>query len=339
MFTVEPGGRTLIGPEIEIVGMPSVSREELLKRLDLVPGEPYQPDALARRIARYVEGRRKAGYYEAQVTPSVRLSDDDRVANLTLAVAPGAHIRLVFAGDALPSDRHDEFVPVEAEGSVDEDLLEDSTNRIEEFLRSQGYRDARAPHTRKQDNDELVITFTVQRGPQYRVERVTVDGNASVPLAELGTTLRTREGAPFSQASLDADQTTIERLYRGRGFGAVRVQADSKPDPAAQPGPQVPVLVSIGVIEGVRTVVGSIRIEGNASVSDAVLRRGLGLQPGDPYLDAQLRADADAIQLAYANLGTVRPPWSRRPASRLIARRPTPCSLSGRDRASSSITF
>ena len=81
---------TLIGPDRDCRDA-SVSREELLKRLDLVPGEPFQPDALARRIARYVEGRRKVGYYEAQVTPSVRLSDDDRVANLTLAVPRRPH--------------------------------------------------------------------------------------------------------------------------------------------------------------------------------------------------------------------------------------------------------
>jgi outer membrane protein assembly factor BamA len=208
---------------------------------------------------------------------------------------------------------------VEAEGSVDEDLLEDSTNRIEEFLRGQGYRDARAPHTRKQDNDELVITFTVQRGPQYRVERVSVDGNTSVPLAELGATLRTREGAPFSQGSLDADQTTIERLYRGRGFEPC-VQADSTQS-SAQPGPQVPVLVSIGIIEGVRTIVGSIRIEGNASVSETVLRRGLGLQPGDrtlmrSFVPMQMRFSS------RTNLGYRSAPWT---AGRLQAdrRRPT----------------
>ena len=56
-------------------------------------------------------------------------------------------MRVVFAGDPLPSNRRADLVPVEREGSVDEDLLEDSTNRIEEFLRAQGYRDAAAPHT------------------------------------------------------------------------------------------------------------------------------------------------------------------------------------------------
>jgi outer membrane protein assembly complex protein YaeT len=53
----------------------------------------------------------------------------------------------------------------------------------------------------------------------------------------------------------------------------------------------------------VRTVVGTVRIEGNTTVSESSLRRGMGMQPGAPYFDAQLRTDADAIQLQYANLG------------------------------------
>ena len=39
----------------------------------------------------------------------------------------------------LPKDQIDDLVPVEREGSVDEDLLEDSARRIEDYLRQQGY--------------------------------------------------------------------------------------------------------------------------------------------------------------------------------------------------------
>ena len=48
---------------------------------------------------------------------------------------------------------------------MSEDLLEDSTNRIEEFLRAQGYRDAAAPHARAEADGELIITFNVHKGP------------------------------------------------------------------------------------------------------------------------------------------------------------------------------
>jgi outer membrane protein assembly factor BamA len=168
VFSIDPGPRTTIG-DLRVDGQPVVSAPDLFSRLGLKPGAPYQRQALTARIERAIEERRKAGYYEASITPAVELANDDRVANITMTVSPGPLVRVVFAGDALPSDRRAELVPVEREGSVDEDLLEDSTSRIEEYLRAQGYREAAAPHTREERNDELIITFIVKRGQQSRV--------------------------------------------------------------------------------------------------------------------------------------------------------------------------
>ena len=189
------------------------------------PGAPYQRQLLNARIERAIEERRKAGYYEARITPAVELANDDRVANITMTVSPGPLVRVVFAGDPLPSDRRAELVPVEREGSVDEDLLEDSTSRIEEYLRAQGYREAAAPHTREERNDELIITFTVKRGQQSRVSTFEISGNASVPLTEFAATLRTRDGQPFSDAKLDADVAAIQDAYAQRGFASALVRS------------------------------------------------------------------------------------------------------------------
>src|SRR5207244_9678778 len=123
---------------------------------------------------RYLANRRSRGYYESKVVPRVELTDGDRLANITLAVQPGPHVRVAFAGDPLPADRRSELVPVEREGSADEDLLEDASARIEEFLRAQGYRRAVAPHVREQSGGELLITFNVRKGQLYRVSRVEI---------------------------------------------------------------------------------------------------------------------------------------------------------------------
>ena len=141
-FDIDPGPRTTIG-EVDVVGRPVVAQSEFLQRLGLTRGAPYQRERLNTRIERYVEERRRRGYYEAKVSPEVRLTDGDRVANVTVTVDAGPLVRVVFAGDSLPTDKRAELVPVAREGSVDEDLLEDSTNRIEEYLRGMGYRDAR----------------------------------------------------------------------------------------------------------------------------------------------------------------------------------------------------
>lgn len=302
VFTVEPGPRTRIGT-VDIVGAPGVAQPDLLSELGLTSGAPYQADALTSRIERYIASRRARGYYLASVVPSIRLSDDEGVANLTLAVNPGPRVRVVFEGDSLSQDRRADLVPIEREGSIDEDLLEDSTNRIEDELRAQGYREARAAHRREESSGELVITFDVRRGRLHRLDRVEIAGNASVPLADLQPSLRLRGGQPFSEARLDADIAAIEDLYRRRGFAAARAQAEIETVTAEAAPLQAAVTVHIAIREGVRTTLGALRIEGNASVPEARLRERLGLQPGAPYFEPQLRADADAMQTRYANLG------------------------------------
>jgi outer membrane protein insertion porin family len=303
VFTIDPGPRTTIG-NVEIDGVPSVGRAEFLSRLGVAPGAPYQRDALNGRMEKYIAERRSKGYYEARILPQVRLSDDQRTAELTLTVMPGPRVRVVFTGDPLPSDRRAELVPVEREGSVDEDLLEDSSNRIEEYLRAEGYRDARAPHTREERDGELVITFAVSRGQQFKVATYEISGNAAVGLSEFEASLRLRDGQPFSATKLDADVQTIEDFYHRRGFAAARVSTAVEIVTQTPPPAQVPVSVRAVVNEGPSTTVDAVTFAGNQALPDAVLRTKLKvLRPGAPYVPANLAADRDAVQLAYQDLG------------------------------------
>jgi len=302
VFSIDPGPRTTIG-ELRVDGQPVVAARDLFSRLGLKAGSPYQRQSLNARIERAIEERRKAGYYEARITPAVELANDDRVANITMTVSPGPLVRVVFAGDLLPSDRRAELVPVEREGSVDEDLLEDSTSRIEEYLRAQGYREAAAPHTREERNDELIITFTVKRGQQSRVSTFEISGNATVPLTEFAATLRTRDGQPFSDAKLEADVAAIQDAYTQRGFASALVRSAVEVVTPTPPPAQLPVAVRVLVTEGVRTMVSNVRVAGNQAIDDAALRAKVVVQPGAPYIPAQIVASRNAMESAYQDLG------------------------------------
>src|SRR5262249_30678574 len=87
VFSVDPGPRTIIG-QVDIAGVPAAARPDLVKRLGVAHGAPYQRDTINARIERYIEDRRSHGYYEARVTPTVRVSEDGTVADLTLNVSP-----------------------------------------------------------------------------------------------------------------------------------------------------------------------------------------------------------------------------------------------------------
>lgn len=298
VFDIEPGTRAVLG-SIDVVG-PDSARAELLPQLQAGPGLPFERDAITARIEKYVASRRGQGYYEAKVTMVDLPVNDDRTVNLTFTVDPGRHVRVVFAGDSFPGERR-ELVPVEREGSVDEDLLEDSTARIEDALKAQGYKDARAPHERTESNGEVVITFRVTRGQQYRIGRVVAEGNAAVSFVDLQAALRVREGTPFSQAALDSEAASIEDVYRRSGFAAAKADVNITPQPPA--GGQVPVLVAIAIREGVRTVVKSVKVTGNASMTEPALLEGLRLQAGRPFVIASLAADQDGILVKYLNAG------------------------------------
>jgi len=302
VLAIEAGTRTYIGTT-EIVGAPVLSSAEVQAELRMQQGAPYEKPVLDARIDRYVEGLRKRGYYEAKVVAVPHFTDDDRVANISLTVAPGPRVHVVFAGDPLPADKRQELVPIEREGSVDEDLLEDSSNRIEDYLRGQGFQNAAAPHAREESNGELTITFNIKKGRRYRVQRIEISGNASMPLSDIEPGLRLRDGQAFSSEQLGSDVSAIESLYRRRGFADVKARSGTEQVAGESATAEQLVLVRIVISEGVRTLVGSLRVEGNQSVPEGTLLQGLGLETGHPYTVAHVTAARDAIQLRYGNLG------------------------------------
>jgi outer membrane protein insertion porin family len=302
VFAVDPGARTTIG-SVDLVGRPTLSRDEFLRRLGVSPGAPFQREALSAGIEKYIDERRRAGFYEAAVVPTVRLSADQRVADLTLTVTSGPHVRVEFRGDPLDANRRAELVPVLREGSVDEDLLEDSSNRIEEYLKAQGYREATAPHTRVESDGELAIVFDITRGQQYRISSLEIEGNRSVPLVNLQAVIRMRDGQPFSEAMLEADREAIEDIYHRSGFASVRARPAVDVITATPPPAQVPVRVRIAIAEGPRTTVDAVTFSGNRAFADAALRAKLDLKPGVAYEPAKVGVDRDALQLEYQNAG------------------------------------
>ncbi len=300
-LAVAPGARAHVG-DIEVRGTAGIQARQLLDRLGLKTGAAYEPTALSARVQQYQQRQWQSGYVEAKLTLGTRLEDGDRTVHLTVTASQGPRVRVVFKGDPIPRDKHNELVPIAEEASADEDLLEDSSNRIEEYLRGLGYRDGAAPHVREEVQGELLITFTIARGPLYRVSDVVLSGNRFESLAPLELRLDARKGQPFSDAKLEADLSAIEDFYRREGFAAVRVASSVEPaDPPSAAA--VSVVVNIEVTEGVRTVVNGVRVEGNRSVPEADLLPGLGLQPGRPFFLTQMAIDRDAMQLYYANRG------------------------------------
>ncbi len=301
-FDIVPGPRARIG-DVEVEGNPLTNRTDLIGRLQLTQGSPYEREALDKRLQNYLDRLRHRGYYEASGTAQAQVSRDGTQANITVRIDPGPLVTVQFEGDPLPKDKQAELVPVEREGSVDEDLLEDSTHRIEDYLHQQGYWKAQAPFERREQDGRLTIVFHVTRGPQYRIASagMSIAGNASIPIDELRLRMPAKlaPGDLFVSSRLDAETEAIRRLYRERGFAQAKI--DSAVNETA-PGIVQP---AITIAEGPRTVVEHVGVTGNKAIPSNELLAGAPLQtkPGQPYFAPAAIEDRERIRLEYLNRG------------------------------------
>ena len=304
VFEINAGARVRIGT-VDLEGAPLGPPAQVLARLNVRPGQVYDREAIERRLSDYESELRSRRYFEAEFEHTAAVREDGRSVDVTLRVEPGPRVTVAFDGDPLPARDRADLVPIAREGSVDEDLLEDTGRQIEAYLRAQGYWQAQVSHSRQAAGNELSIVFSVQKGARYTIEDVEIIGNTAVALDELQSLLRVSPGDPFVEAEFDASVVEIAELYRRLGYAQVQVQ-QTLPEiarPAAADEEVVAVIPRIVIDEGEPTTIGSIAFDGNEDPTDADLRAAIQSRPDQAYYDAQIAADRDAISLLYLNDG------------------------------------
>lgn len=303
-FDIVSGPKARVG-RVEVLGNPLEAEAAFLRRVGATAGSPYEPADIQNELNDYIERLKDQQRYEAIATMRApRLSEDGTTVDLTFDVQPGPVVTIAFAGDPIPKDRWDDLVPVEREGAVDEDLLEDSVRRIEDYLRQQGYWRARASLARQPSDGRLTILFTVTRGLQYRIVKdVEITGHRAIALVEIRP-LAQRLGANelYVESNLTSAVAAIAGLYRSRGYAQVKVDFGETEVDAGRPG-EGRVQPVIRITEGPLTAVGAVTFSGNASISAAELQSVARLTQGAPFVAQDVAEAQNRVLLQYLDLG------------------------------------
>jgi outer membrane protein assembly complex protein YaeT len=302
-FEIRAGSRASIGrvdvDEVDGSGRP------VLGGVPIRVGDPFDNDAILRELDRYVTALHARGFYEARAVHTSAF-EPDGTATVRVSIDRGPLVAIAFAGDPLPEADRERLVPVRAEGSADEDLLEDANVAIEDYLHARGYRDARVQYSRTEGDGTVTITYKVARGPRYVVDTVSIVGNTAVPTIDLTELLQVEQGAPYVEAEAGAGAAAIRNAYRARGFTRADVRTTVTELPRADdaaPAIDRHVDVRYAVTEGARTLVGSIGFEGHTALSESQLRALMTTAPERPYSESEIAVDRDRIDLEYRNRG------------------------------------
>ena len=303
-FAIKPGPRAVIGTAT-VEGQPAEGTDAFLRRVHAVSAQPYEPTTIADELSKYVQKLRRTSRYQAAASYQARPSADRTTVDLTMTLQIGPVVTMAFEGDPLPKDKLADLVPIAREASVDEDLIEDSIQRIRTFLNQQGHWKGDASAARQEGEGTLRIVFTVRRGPQYRVaERgVEVQGNRAVPIEQLRPALvKLQANDIFVESNLSAAVGAIAGQYQQLGFAQAKVAAGAN-EVTPTTGAQGIVQPVITIIEGPLTLVGDVTFEGNTNVPVDQLRGVVRSTTGAPYYEPRVVADREAVVLEYRNRG------------------------------------
>lgn len=187
-------------------------------------------------------------------------------------------------------------------------MVESDVMKLEEYYKSNGFLNARVGREVRFSDDfrYAYITYHVREGERYKIGNVQVTGSRAFQDSELQQVLRVQAGNTYQEQVVSADVRNLTDYLGWRGFkGAVQKNLTTDPN---QPGV---VNVQYQIDELAPAKVSRVLIVGNTVTKDRVIRRVIGLYPGQELRYPELRiAEAN---LAKLNLFEMNPELGIRP--------------------------
>ncbi|MGB6870104.1 MAG: POTRA domain-containing protein [Acidobacteriaceae bacterium] len=300
-FEVKQGKQARVG-DVAVQGDSGMTVPDFRKKAKLKNNSKVNSDTVSRALTRLRKHYQGEHRLEANVSLAAsKYQKPTNHLNYDFQTDRGPVVRIVVEGASLSKGQIRNLVPVYAEGTLDEDLLNEGSKRIRDYFQRQGYFNAKVTHTSSASDGVTHITYDVTRGPRDRIKSVSISGNhyfgtslLTPRLSVQSTSLFMRYGI-YSQALQEADVNTITALYQSNGFTSVQVTPEIRIVSRNPKTGNQDLAVTYRIVEGVQQKVGEYRIEGVTPAQLAAIRPSLSLQSGQPYSGNNLTSDRDAI--------------------------------------------
>jgi len=307
-FQVDEGAIARVG-KVTIHDDTGIDQSKIQKITKLKPGSKVSFDHFSRALERLRNFYQKNDHLEAQVQLASReYHNDTNRLDYNFSVDEGSKVLITTAGIKISRRELKKLVPVFQENTVDEDLLNEGRRNLRNYLQTKGYFDAQVDVSRKEnrENDLVDIVYNINSGERQKLAAIEISGNKYFRTEILRERMSITPSSwvdlngRFSQKMLGDDVATIRQLYENNGFLGVKVDSTLLDNYANK---KDEIAVRIKIDEGQQTRVESLKIVGNHSFDASTLDSLITNLPGQPYSEANLINDRDAITLFYYNNG------------------------------------
>src|SRR6266498_3534094 len=277
----------------------------------LKPGKSYSPTRIKSAVALIKRelGKQHHPASTVKVNPPTYHPETNK-ADISISVntGPEVNIRVVGAKFSwlpfMSARRQRQLIPIYEEHSIDPDLVTEGQRNLANFFQQKGYFDVKVHTDFQQQNGKVLLVYQIEKGKKHSVAEISFRGNHHIDTGDLKDLVTVRQHrflisrGKFSQKLLRESAKGIEGLYKENGFEDVKVTPD-----VVDREPKL--YIAFNVAEGDRTVVGSLKVEGNKSIPLNQLRpeKGFELEEGKPFSPKSLSDDRNNIAAKYLDRG------------------------------------
>ncbi len=278
--------------EVEYEGYDELDEDDFEEVVSLRKGSYWSPYLVSETRQKIMDEYQEKGYHFAQITFKAESLDNNRV-KVTVMIDEGAEIRIKkihFHGNKeIPSGRlRYEMSDTKQKslfysGKFDQQKFEADLDKIINFYSIRGYIDARiiSWETNILEEEYMYIDIFLYEGEEFMFGDVTVDGNERFTSDVLVGQFDFYEDEVFDREYYEEQLMNLSTLYYEEGY--IYAQFD---ETLEKRGNYVDIHVKIQ--ENTRARIHKIKITGNRTTKEKIIRRQLAISPGDYFQRSKL---------------------------------------------------
>jgi outer membrane protein insertion porin family len=306
---VQQGERTKLG-KILFTGDRALPDVLLYFTLGVTEGS-YNADKIEKGLNKLNRLYQNRGYIQATIgPPELAYDEKNQEVSVNIPIESGIQVKIYFKGN-FEKETFSWRKPLEAqllikeERSIEANILDESSMRLERYFKDQGYLFVKVSYQREdQPEKKLVnITFEIESGHPVLLMSTRFEGNQNIAAKDLKKVIQIQSTGILiphvvQEKTIQADIKALQAYYQSRGF----LQAQIKDGLTFSPEKDRADLV-FQIEEGVQTLLGQIKFEGNHVFQDSELLKVSGLKPQTPYNAAESLEAVLKILSHYSKMG------------------------------------
>lgn len=254
----------IIGTELDIKSVMKLSEGDILNQLQ------FKKDI--ERIRTYLK---KMGYFKPLI--NFYISDDG---SIDLKITTGKKLEVFFHGNTVSTKYLKNEIPFFEAEEFNEDILEESVQRLIRFLHSKGYAYPQIAPIISEKDDLIEVHYYVYEGDKVSVRKISFQGT-HIKEDNLKNIMFLKEKGLYDPDELDDDIERIKGFYNAIGY----LSADIEDIKVEYDKDNKSVDINIFIKEGQQTRINSIGIKGALLIPDSELYVVIKLKKGDIYND------------------------------------------------------